>query len=158
MTKEKWLFLAFLALAMFASPVLHLVQSWWRRRSASGRTVVQAKVLYAEVESRAPRFGYRPRWDVEYDHEGERRQAQCHEANPQWYTGSDDTRTSVVRDVVERRLAAYPVGGTIPVRLRPDRPREVTLAHESLETGPLYLMLGITGVVALAMALMYLFL
>ena len=158
MDTNEWLrvaWYAFFVFALLASPLWSVFASWRRRRARAGEPVVEARVLAATLESGAG--GYRPRWDVEYEHRGERHRARCHEADDRFVTGTTRSPASAVRAAAQRRLDRHAVGDIVQVRLRPGRPQDVCLAREELDLAALYLVLGMVGVVAVCMGLLYAF-
>lgn len=129
--------------------------SWRKRRSRAHLPVLDARVVAATLET--GRRGYRPCWDVEYEQGGASRRARCHEADDRFVTGTTRSRDSIVRAAAQRRLNRHVVGDVIQIRIPHDQGARVVLAREELDLQPLYLVLGMLGVVAAALGVLYLF-
>lgn len=160
MDTNGWLNIAwyvFLLFALLASPSWSVFASWRRRRRQAGDAVVDARVLAARLEAQPGRLGYRPCWDVEYERDGHTQRARCLESDDRFVTGSTRSRESTVRQAAQRRLDRHAVGEVVRVRLLAGRPEEVRLARADLDTGALFLVLGMLAVVAVAFGLLWLF-
>ena len=158
MDSKGWLstaWYAFLLVALLASPLWSVFASWRRRTQRAGDSVVEARVLASRLEAQSGRLGYRPCWEVEYEHEGRRHQAHCLEADDRFVTGSTGSRKSIVQEAAQRRLDRHAVGDIVSVRLQAGRPQEVRLAREPLDTQALVLVLGMLAVVGIAFGLLY---
>jgi hypothetical protein len=141
--------------AVLAVPVWNVFASWRRRRSRVGLPVTDARVLAARLESAGRMGGYLPVWDVEYGDRGERHRARCLEADGLVVTGWK-SRAKDVQAAAQRRVDRYAVGDIIQVRLHPGRPHDVSLARDELDLGGLFFVLGMLGVGAVGMGVLYL--
>lgn len=157
---DGWLSIAWYALlllALLASPLWSVFASWRRRRRQAGDAEVSARVLASRLEAQPGRLGFRPCWDVEYERDGHTRRARCLEVDDRFVTGSTRSRESTVRQAAQRRLDRHAVGDVVRVRLLTGRPEEVRLARAELDTGALFLVLGMLAVVAVGFGLLRLF-